>query len=231
MISTLQDIKLPKILWLWIPLIGIIAKIKTEFYMSHQDVAWLVGENGAYEILQAIILVVALLTAVYTLIKMDKSNKWLMAWVALSAVCCLYVAGEEISWGQHILKWNTPDYWNTLNDQGETNFHNTTSWLDQKPRLLLSIGVYVGGIIIPLLLMYRQSILNKFNLMRFSSIFPTKDFILVGALCLVIKIFDKLADVMDFQLFARNAESEEMYLFYFVLLYVILMKKRLVDQG
>lgn len=225
----LQNMKLPKLLWLWIPIIGIIAKIKTEFYMNSHDVAWLVGENGAYETIQAVILVVALIVAILTLFKMNKSNKWLVSWVSLSALCCFYVAGEEISWGQHILQWNTPDYWKNLNDQGETNLHNTTSWLDQKPRLLLSIGVYVGGIILPLLMIYKKELIEKTALSQFQAIFPTKEFILVGVICLFIKITDKLADIMDFHLFARNAESEEMFLFYFVLLYVLLMKKRLVS--
>ncbi len=36
-----------------------------------------------------------------------------------------------------------------LNDQGETNLHNMSSWLDQKPRTLLEIWVVIGGIVIP----------------------------------------------------------------------------------
>src|SRR3546814_4167282 len=54
------------------------------------------------------------------------------------------MAGEEASWGQHYAGWLTPDNWQALNDQGETNLHNTSSWLDQKPRTLLEIGVIVG---------------------------------------------------------------------------------------
>ena len=79
-----------------------------------------------------------------------RRSPWLFAWVALAALACLYIAGEEASWGQHQLGWVTPAGWNALNDQGETNLHNISSWFDQKPRLLLEVGVVVGGIVIPL---------------------------------------------------------------------------------
>lgn len=36
----------------------------------------------------------------------------------------LFGAGEEISWGQRIIGWDTPGKWSQANLQGETNFHN-----------------------------------------------------------------------------------------------------------
>jgi hypothetical protein len=220
---------LNKILWLWVPLLVLISKIGIELYLEHEHIDWLVGENGPYETLEAVVLVIALLIALYTLVKMPKDNKWLVGWVSLAALCCFYVAGEEISWGQHIMNWGTPEYWLALNDQGETNFHNTTSWLDQKPRLLLSIGVYIGGLILPLMFIFKSKLLEKPALKRFEILYPTQQFMVVAGICLFIKIADKIADITDLQLFARNAESEELFLFYFVLLYLLLMKKRLVS--
>ena len=75
-----------------------------------------------------------------------------MAWFGLAALCCLYVAGEEISWGQHLFDWATPENWSEVNDQNETNIHNTSSWFDQKPRLVLLIGTVFGSLILPYLL-------------------------------------------------------------------------------
>ena len=43
----------------------------------------------------------------------------------IGALSCLYIAGEEMSWGQHFFHWNTPEYWAELNRQEETNLHNT----------------------------------------------------------------------------------------------------------
>jgi disulfide bond formation protein DsbB len=39
----------------------------------------------------------------------------------ISALSCLYIAGEEMSWGQHFFHWNTPEYWAMVNRQEETN--------------------------------------------------------------------------------------------------------------
>src|SRR5690606_13691057 len=84
----------------------------------------------------------------------------LVAWLALAALGCFYVAGEEISWGQHFLQWSTPEYWSALNDQQETNLHNVSSWLDQKPRALLEAGVVLGGIVAPALRALRPGLLR-----------------------------------------------------------------------
>lgn len=40
------------------------------------------------------------------------------------AIACLYVAGEEISWGQRLFGFLTPDFFNQHNLQQETNLHN-----------------------------------------------------------------------------------------------------------
>jgi hypothetical protein len=43
---------------------------------------------------------------------------------AALALGALFVAGEEISWGQRIFGWGTPEALDTINHQGETNVHN-----------------------------------------------------------------------------------------------------------
>ena len=72
--------------------------------------------------------------------------------------------GGGDSWGQHFLGWESSEFWQDINDQSETNLHNTSSWLDQKPRLILEIGVMVGGIVIPLLIKFKKGLLPaRFN--------------------------------------------------------------------
>jgi hypothetical protein len=43
---------------------------------------------------------------------------------AIAAVGAFFIAGEEISWGQRLLGWATPEDLAALNEQGETNIHN-----------------------------------------------------------------------------------------------------------
>jgi hypothetical protein len=59
--------------------------------------------------------------------KMNRKGKWTwfvpIAFIGL-AVLFLFGAGEEISWGQRIFKFVTPDSLSTLNRQDEFNLHN-----------------------------------------------------------------------------------------------------------
>lgn len=51
---------------------------------------------------------------------------------ALLGILFLMAFGEEISWGQRIFNWNTPEEFKHLNAQEETNLHNL--WLFQAYR-------------------------------------------------------------------------------------------------
>jgi len=66
----------------------------------------------------------------------------------------IVVAGEEISWGQRILDFNTPDAMLESNTQGEFNFHNLEVFDKHEGMLnqhtLLNIFVLLNGIIFPL---------------------------------------------------------------------------------
>jgi len=75
---------------------------------------------------------------------------WLFTW----ALACVYFAGEEASWGQWYFLWETPEEFLAINDQQETNLHNTSSWLDQKPRMLVELWIFLGGFVWPLLRMF-----------------------------------------------------------------------------
>ncbi len=50
---------------------------------------------------------------------------WLRRFYILVGLGALFVAGEEVSWGQHIFGFVPPDFLVSANIQDETNFHNT----------------------------------------------------------------------------------------------------------
>ena len=214
-----------KIWWLWVPVAAMLAQIVLEISLSgHPGIlAHLHSEDGPHEAVQFLFIAAAFVIAVIALAQMDlKAKKWLAAWIGLAAICCFYVAGEEISWGQHILKWSTPDYWAHFNDQQETNLHNTSSWLDQKPRLLLEIGIVTGGLLIPLMMKYKPALVPA----RFNIIYPPPYLAVIALLALFVKLAEKLAGAMGIVIFERASEIEELYLFYFVFLYLIVIRKR-----
>jgi hypothetical protein len=180
-------------------------------------------ENGILEILQPTICFTAVYVGINTLVKV-KLSKWLRAWIAVAVLGALYVGLEEISYGQQILKWETGAYWAEVNDQNETNFHNTSSWLDQKPRLLLLIGIVIGGIITPLLARYRPLILP----VRFEKIYPSIDLITVAGLVLFTQLSKVIYKLTEFLIYDRASELNEFYMFYFVLLYLCQLRYKLI---
>lgn len=213
-----------RIWWLGVPLGFMAVQILLELLLPQNVLAVLHSENGPHEIVQFLLMAAGVIIALLTLKTMDiKAQKWLAAWVGLAGLCCLYVAGEEISWGQHFLDWTTPEFWSAVNDQQETNLHNTSSWLDQKPRLILLFGVVTGGLLLPLAQKYVPKLVPE----RFAPIYPPHFLWLIALLAVGVKIAEKTGEAFGVILFERASEVEELYLYYFILLYLLVLKKRL----
>lgn len=73
------------------------------------------------------------------------------------ALAGLYVVLEEISWGQQLFNWQSPDFFLINNLQGETNVHNLltgpfTTMLKDTIRVLLGAGLWGYGVLYPILL-------------------------------------------------------------------------------
>jgi tetratricopeptide (TPR) repeat protein len=64
------------------------------------------------------------LLALITSVRIAFSTPAYRRFFALLSLACLYVVLEEISWGQRIFGWESPDYFKSQNLQGETNLHN-----------------------------------------------------------------------------------------------------------
>ncbi len=217
-----------KIWWLWLPVIFIGLQLVLEFVLPWKVLAAMHSENGPHELMQFLILVAAFSIAVRTLFLIGfSSRKPLFFWVLIAALSCFYVAGEEVSWGQHFMSWATPEFWQTINDQQETNLHNTSSWLDQKPRLLLEIGVIVGGLLIPWLRAKKSSMVPE----RFDIIYPPAWLGVTALIALMIKLVDKIGETIEINIFERASEVQELYLFYFVLLYLVQLMSRVKNKN
>lgn len=218
---------LSKIFWLWIPLFIFAAQIAIEAFTPAHYLPALHSENGPHETLQFIFALIALVYAFRCLfILSPKQQPWLSAWSTCFILGCAYIAGEEISWGQHVFEWGTPEFWGEVNDQDETNLHNTSSWFDQKPRLLLLIGTITGGLIIPALAKFKPAALPK----KFAPIYPPAILGVTAVLAVIVKIIDKAQEALEITIFTRPSEVEELYLFYFVMLYLILLYRSIAQD-
>jgi len=183
-------------------------------------------EMGLVEIAQVLLIGAAAVSAGRLLsLPAVRRERWLGLWVGLALVGCVYVAGEEVSWGQHLFGWTAPEGWATVNDQGETNLHNVTSWLDQKPRTLLEIGVVVGGLILPLL--GRPAWLRRR---------PRIAFLVPPAACMAAAAmaeFRRLDTILfegtvgEAGVLHRGSEFQELFFYVFVLFYLMALRARI----
>jgi hypothetical protein len=201
-------------------------------------------ENGLVETGTVIILI----PAIYYGVLIFKTRKllpviYLTPWYFIITLACFYFAGEEISWGQHLIGWDTPESIKEINDQGETNIHNMSSWFDQKPRLILELSILFGGIIIPILVKLFGYTFNNNKILYW--IIPTIKLVPIALITISIKGLDRfqyfnykhyedgasltLFQDIYFSLFygIRLNEVQELFFAYFLMLYLLLNYKRI----
>lgn len=218
----------PPPLWVWLILpitTGVVlAGLGTMAPAFYGD--YIEPETGVLEFLHVVEAVTGAVLAAALLTRRDvRRRRWLTAWVGLALVGCVYVAGEEASWGQHIFAWTTPSEWQAINDQGETNLHNVSSWFDQKPRLLLEIGVIVGGLVLPLVQRYGARLRQG----RIAYIVPPLTCLPTAAMAETVRLNEAVAWLLDTPggLYYRGSEVQELFFYFFVILYLSALGKRL----
>lgn len=90
---------------------------------------------------EAFATLLTLISALVFLMKLRCTPHQLRKWTGMLAVLFFFIAGEELSWGQRIFGWQTPDYWKALNYQGETTLHNLFNPLIRGGTYLLTLGI------------------------------------------------------------------------------------------
>jgi len=144
-----QTRELPAVVYWGAPLLVVGAPYTAQWAGGRQ--AWLYGEAGAIEWLTVVFLLAAIVYGARVLrLAAGRGPRWLVVWALLLLLGAVYFAGEELSWGQHVFQWTTPETWRQLNPQQETNLHNVHALFDQLPRALLTLAAFVGGIVVPL---------------------------------------------------------------------------------
>lgn len=213
-------------LWLGLPLAataGLIALAQAApgFYR-----AYMTPETGILELLHVVEPAFGAVLAAGLLVHPTvRARGWLTAWLGAALVGCIYVAGEEASWGQHLFAWTTPESWQPLNDQGETNLHNVSSWFDQKPRAMLELAVIVGGIALPVV--RRQG--RFLGAGRLAYLVPPLICTPVAVMAELVRLDEAGAWLAGSPsgLFYRGSEVQELFFYYFVVLYLLTLRRRI----
>lgn len=228
MLSSNQNADVPFGIYLWVPLLLALSPYVLQSVFGEAD--FLSGERGIFEILTFVLLLLAVYFIVRAMSLAAASRiRYLPAWLVLMLLGSVYFAGEEVSWGQHFFLWQTPEVWQGLNDQQETNLHNTYAIFDQVPRVLLSLAALVGGIIVPLC-RKACAVAPPVNEMA-GWLWPTIACVPVCLFALLISLLDDVAeglgDAVPAYLDISGGEMKECLLALFILFYAASLFRRL----
>ena len=115
-----------------------------DFFSTH-----IAQEDGLIESLTAIFLFAAGMVLIWRARQLRALGRNVQAGLTwLYAALYVFVAGEEISWGQRIFGWASGEYFLENNQQAETNFHNLIVGQQQLASTLF------GNWLTPVLLLY-----------------------------------------------------------------------------
>ena len=222
--------ELPSWAWLWLPPCLILAELAFRIIDEPLYRRLWHGEDGPMENGTVVLALPAIFVGILLARQVSAfPYRWVWGWMILTALGAFYFAGEELSWGQHWFGWATPETVGRLNDQGETNLHNMSSWLDQKPRLMLELWVLFGGILYQPWRRWRDLSLQPGHWAYW--IMPTPIVLPTALLAILVKLPERLKDWFDIPfvppLDIRHSETQEFYFALFLSLYLCSVYARL----
>lgn len=108
------------------------------FVFTPERIKLITRENHYYENVGALSLFSASIIFFILFFKDRRGNDFIFLktrrniFFLLLAFLLFFGFGEELSWGQWIFHWQTPDLWRQINVQGETNIHNLVMFNNNK---------------------------------------------------------------------------------------------------
>jgi hypothetical protein len=212
--------------WLGIPIAAALLIVGSNAIDPDWNGRWMTGESGILETAQFIFMVVGLAIAVQLLFSpFVRRRPLVLAVTAVAALACLFIGGEEVSWGQHIFFWQDPSLVTAINDEGEFSLHNMNKGFEQGPRTLLEIGVFAGGLVVPLLCVYAPWLRQS----RVALFLPAAALLPIALFASLFKLAGLLGEhhVMSLGVAARPSEAVEFYLYFFIMAYLIVFERRI----
>ncbi|MDA8870703.1 hypothetical protein N9H93_04920, partial [Rhizobiaceae bacterium] len=146
------------------------------------------------------------------------------AFVAVFAMGAFWMAGEEVSWGQHHFGWATSPEWAAVNNQQETNLHNTSMLLNHLPRAVLTIAIALGGLVMPFVARSYPGLVQDW----FTYLYPPASLAPLALIILALEGLVQLGNAVDLTSLIRfhDGELQELFIVWAVLLYAIELRRR-----
>lgn len=108
--------------------------------------SYITREDSIVEYLQFFVLIIGFWGAILVSRKTSKKHLKISLMYLFFAFIFLFIAGDEISWGQRIFGFTTPQTIQSANSQKETTIHNLSLIKELVPIGYLAIGIY-GSVI------------------------------------------------------------------------------------
>lgn len=215
--------------WLYLPILFFCFRYAAYLFTDAESglESWLTGELGLIENLTVLLLVLAVICTCLVIFRFGKSlHVTPKIFLVVYCLGCIYFAGEEASWGQHWFGWQTSEYFKEINDQDETNLHNTSIWLDRIPKAIVSLSIFIGGIVVPLYIGFRGK-QNNYQA-RFWWLWPTRICLPTAIIATTVTWPAKIERELDASFYFRlSNEMKEFYIACFFLVFIVSLAIRL----
>ncbi len=105
-----------------------------------------VSESGFFEWVQFVVYLVAACIGFYSYKALcgNSAFQYQRILMLLFTIGLFLIAFEEVSWGQHIFKWESPEVFHEINRQKETNVHNMRPVQRKLHNTFILVGLYGG---------------------------------------------------------------------------------------
>ncbi len=220
-----------RVLLVVVPILGIVGYYCGLLLAPQPFRRWFLSEQGVIEILTAVFFgaagVVGLALAARTRGVVRPLYRAFYVGFALAA---LFVAFEEISWGQHLLGFESPPWFAERNAQRETNLHNLFGHTPNRKLHDLAVVVFTtGGIVLPAVARLRPAAYARDRWAHY--LLPHGELVALAALAALLRLFRSMPPS---PITGRNlglAEPMELYFGAAALVYVLVLWRRLVAPG
>lgn len=219
---------LPVRLWLYLPSGLVCLQLLAAVIFNKQTYAWLMeGELGLIENLTVAFVFGAAITGILVFNQRRYFPfRTFKFFILLFVMGCIYIAGEETSWGQHYLQWETPEPMIEINEQKETNLHNVHKIFGVVPKILLEWTMYLTGAF-SLIRICRNSLPYHPGRDWQFWFLPTHVVIVTSVLAFIYRVVDRVENWFRLDLPIDPDEIHECLIATFLLLFMLSIYRRL----
>jgi hypothetical protein len=220
-----------RVLLVVVPILGIVAYYCGLLLAPEPFRRWVLSEQGMIEILTAVFFGAAAIVGLALVARTRGTVPPIFrAFYVGFALAALFVAFEEISWGQHLFRWESPTWFAERNAQRETNLHNLFGHTPNRKLHDLAVVVFTtGGIVLPAVAWLRPAVYARGRWGHY--LLPRGEIVALAALAALLRLFRSMPPSA---ITGRNlglAEPMELYFGAAALVYVLILWRRLVVPG